>query len=140
MDYKQGYSELYPHADKGEEPIVPSIDYARKTGSFELYQKRKAENTIRAQKAHLAIFETYLLEVGVPLQGLFTNPASWHRITSSLVENFVEWQLLKGYAIKSVNDRLSTIKRYAALACRVGELTTDELFQIETHHKVLEIL
>jgi len=135
MDEKHGNNGHFSSsplqgAEEGVKQTIPAVDHALRAGSFERYQKRKSRNTVRAQKAHLAIFETYLSEVGVPLQGLFTSPASWSRITFGLVENFVEWQLRKGYAIKSVNDRLSTVKRYAALACRTGSLTTDELFLI----------
>ena len=81
-------------------------------------------------RAHLTLFETYLSEVDVPLQGLFTRPASWGTITFGLVEDFVEWQLRKGYAIKSINERLSTVKRYASLACKAGGLAAEELFLI----------
>jgi site-specific recombinase XerD len=135
MDKKQGSSGLFSSsplqgAEEGAKQINPVVDHAIRTGSFECYQKRKSGHTVRAQKAHLAIFETYLSEVGISFQGFFSNPASWRQITFSIVENFVEWQLRKGYAIKSVNERLSTVKRYAALACKSGVLTTDELFLI----------
>jgi len=109
---------------------VLAVEQAIRTGSFERYQKRKTENTVRTHRAHLTLFETYLSEVGVPLRGLFTRPASWGTITFGLVEDFVEWQLRKGYAIKSINERLSTVKRYASLACKAGGLATEELFLI----------
>lgn len=135
MDDKKEDNEINPSflLHSAEEDIKQTdlpLDQPTQTGSFERYQNRKSRHTVRTQKAHLAIFETYLSEVGVPLQGLFKNPASWRQITSRLVENFVEWQLQKGYAIKSVNECLSIIKRYAALACRTGIVTTDELFLI----------
>ncbi len=68
--------------------------------------------------------------VGVPLHDLFTDPEAWKPVTFSLVEQFLDWQLQNGYAIDSINIHLTTVKRYAALACRVGVLSSDELFRI----------
>lgn len=126
----QSSLETHGGAEDDVRDAIRVVNDTVRAGSFERYQRRKAENTVRTQKAHLALFETYLAEAGVPLKELFSHPASWSTITFGLVEEFVEWQLQKGYAMKSINERLSTVKRYAALACKAGGLATDELFLI----------
>ncbi len=97
---------------------------------FERYQKRRADNTLRRQRADMALFEASLADVGIALDHLFTDPSQWRCITFALVEHFLEWQLEKGYAIASINSRLATIKKYAAVACQLGILSSDELFRI----------
>ena len=67
---------------------------------------------------------------GLPVDHLYTDPSQWQGITFALVEHFSEWQLGKGYAIASINGRLATIKKYAALACQLRVLPSDELFRI----------
>ena len=42
------------------------------------------------------------------------------------MEAFVKWQLKEGYAIASVNVRLSTLKSYARLAFQTGTLSAEE--------------
>ena len=103
---------------------------ARCGSSFERYQRRKAENTIRRHKADLALFEAYLAEVGTPVSHLAVDAAAWQTITAEQVEAYVEWQLEEGYAIDSINVHLSTVKRYAGLAYRARGIPGDELLLI----------
>ena len=42
------------------------------------------------------------------------------------MEAFIKWQLEQGYAVSSINVRLSTIKSYARLAMQAGVLTPQE--------------
>ena len=42
------------------------------------------------------------------------------------MEGFVRWQLQQGYALPSVNVRLSSVKTYARLAMQGGALPTQE--------------
>jgi hypothetical protein len=49
-----------------------------------------------------------------------------------LVAAFVQWQLSQGYAIGSINVRLSTIKTYAKLASQAGALHPTEYAMIRT--------
>lgn len=85
--------------------------YARKT-VFPDYLERKAAHTLRRQKADLTLFSRYLQMAGLPLDPnlLQTDPSSWAAMTHGLVEGFLRWQIQEGYAIGSVNVRLSTVK------------------------------
>ena len=115
---------------RNSEQAVQAIRQAVRQDAFERYQRRKADNTVKRQKADIALFEKFLEEEGISQQNLFTDPNAWRIVTFALVEQFVEWQIEQGYAIGSMNIRLTTIRRYAALACQVGVLSSDELFLI----------
>lgn len=48
------------------------------------------------------------------------DPESWRVASWGLVEAFRRLQLDQGYAVESINVRLSTIKTYAGLAHKAG--------------------
>lgn len=93
---------------------------------------RKAQNTQRRKLADVALFEQYLNEAGIPAEGLADSPAAWAGVTWGIVEGFKAWQLARGYAIGSINGRLSTVRTYAKLAAQAEAITPDELRMIET--------
>lgn len=98
---------------------------------FTDYRSRKAPNTLKRQDSDLALFADYLGAVGIPGPlpagaDLGGNPTSWAPITWGLVAGFVRWLLTEGYAIGSVNVRLSTVKVYARLAMQAGVLPAAE--------------
>jgi len=103
---------------------------ARRT--FNDHTARKADNTIRRKIADLALFETFLNGAGVPVAGLFDDPQTWAGVTWGLVEAFKVWMLKQGYAIGSINGRLSTVRTYAKLAAKAGSITPDELRMVQT--------
>ncbi|MBC7870312.1 MAG: site-specific integrase [Chitinophagaceae bacterium] len=47
-------------------------------------------------------------------------------MTWGLVAGFVRWQMNEGYAVTSINVRLSTVKKYAALAFQAGAIEATE--------------
>jgi integrase len=100
--------------------------------SFAEHTSRKAENTTRRKRADLALFETYLNDCGVPATGLYDDPHAWRGVTWGIVEGFKHWQLQRGYAIASINGRLSTVRTYAKLAAKAGAISPDELRMIQT--------
>lgn len=96
---------------------------------FNAYRQRQPPNTRRRQLADLRLFCTYLAAVGVKREAevLATNPIAWRGVTGGLVEGFVRWQVEQGYAIGSINIRLSTVKVYCTLAARAGVLDAQTL-------------
>jgi len=95
--------------------------------AFADYRLRKATNTLRRQDATLALFADYLGDVGGISPGgpaLAGDPGAWAGVTWGLVEGFVKWLLLRGYAVGTVNVHLSTVKTYAKLAEKAGALDT----------------
>jgi integrase len=89
------------------------------------YQERKSAQTLRRQKADVALFEQFLTSAGHIVEGLADELESWSFVTWGLVEAFNRWQLTQGYAMGSVNVRLATIKAYCGLAFTAGHLSTE---------------
>ena len=94
--------------------------------TFAEHTARKADNTIRRKRADLALFETFLNSVNVPASGLYDNPEAWRGVTWGIVKAFAAWQLKRGYAVTSVNGRLSTVRTFAKLAAQAGTITAEE--------------
>lgn len=117
---------------------------------FDDYRARKSTNTLRRQHADLALFARYLGVVAMWDRSLDTNapesealrnvkavwlqtdPESWRGVTWGLVAGFVQWQLTRGYALQSINVRLSTVKKYTALAFKAGIIDATEHALIRT--------
>lgn len=100
---------------------------------FTQYRERLAEHTRRRHDSDLASFAAYLHAIGVWTEvppTLAIDPAAWAGITWGLVAGFVAWQSGEGYAIGSMNVRLSTVKTYARLATKAGVLTAEDYAQI----------
>lgn len=143
---------------------------------FDDYLRRKADNTLRAQRADLASFAAFLGELtafntegtegstieytegtekkergereernardtskergayamrsGPGAEEMQTSPEAWRGVTWGLVDGFVRHLLRQGYAVESVNRKLSTIKCYAKLAGKAGILPEAELVRI----------
>jgi Site-specific recombinase XerD len=93
---------------------------------FADYRSRRAEQTLRRQEADLLLFREFLQAAKIDTGDLATNANAWRVVTWGLVEAFVKWQIEHGYAIPSVNVRLSSIKTYARLAMQTGTLTPQE--------------
>lgn len=114
--------------------VGQAANEAAARSAFADYRSRKAESTIRRQDAALALFSQYLTHAtgGRAPAGdaLATTAAAWRGVTWGLVEGFVKWLLVQGYAVGTVNVRLSTVKTYAKLAAKAGALTTEELAMI----------
>jgi integrase len=96
------------------------------------YQKRKSTQTLRRQKADVALFEQFLASAGHTVKGLVYDLQKWDFVTWGLVEAFNRWQLQQGYATGSVNVRLATIKVYVQLAAKAGHIPHQEFALIKT--------
>ena len=96
------------------------------------YQARKSSQTLRRQRADIALFEQFLASAGHHVEGMGYDLAKWNIATWGLVEAFNRWQLTQGYALGSVNVRLATIKVYCQMAAKAGYLSTQELALIKS--------
>jgi integrase len=100
---------------------------------FDDYRSRRATNTLYRQRADLDLFRVYLDSFGAaPALDLARDPYAWYGITWGLIAGFVRWQLEQGYAVSSINVRLSTVKKYAALAFQAGVIDDTEHALIRT--------
>jgi integrase len=109
-----------------------AANQAAGAGVFSNYQERKAANTLRRQAADLDLFAAFLQSAGVPVGDLANDPEAWRGVSWGLVAAFVKWQLSQGYAVASVNIRLSTVKTFCKLATQSGAIKPEELAMIRT--------
>ena len=111
-----------------------SANQAAAAHIFTDYRSRKAPNTIAAQDADLRTFAVFLNSIrGMPTcaaADLGISPACWDGLTWGIVEAFVKWMLLQGYATSSVNRKLSTVKAYAKLATKASVIDGHEFQMI----------
>lgn len=137
-------------------------DFIRST-VFTRYQQPLAPHTRRRQKADLALFVVFLLEmehqdrIGREVGGLsaslltahltlfwymvaaLSNDAlSWEGITFGLIEMFKQWQLSRGYSIGSINVRLSTVRKYIGLSTDAGCYPQDEYAKVRALSKLIK--
>ena len=125
---------------KTNELAAPSIleqagqaaNKAASAGIFTDYQDRKSDNTLRRHNADLARFVDFLNSADVPCGDLLTNPEAWRGVSWGIVKAFQNWQLKEGYAIGTINGRLSTVKVYAKLAALAGVIDPSELALIQS--------
>jgi len=123
-------------ADEKEiQPLLPgelaqliglNANRAAAQARFHDYRSRRAEETLRRQDADLVLFHEFLAFANLRTGDLANDPGAWRPVTWGLVEAFVTWQLKEGYAINSINVRLSTVKTYARMAMQCGTLTPQE--------------
>lgn len=102
---------------------------------FQRYLSEKSPNTIKRHARDLELFAEYMLDIGImPDQGadFQTNPQAWQGVTWGIVEGFIHWQLREGYAISSVNARLSTVKVYAQMAVKAATIERQEGLLIQS--------
>ena len=102
---------------------------------FQRYLSQKSANTIKRQARDLELFAEYLLDAHIPLQhgaDFQTNPGAWRGVTWGIVEGFAQWLLHEGYAVSSVNARLSTVRIYAQMAVKAGSIDRQEGMLIQT--------
>lgn len=100
------------------------------------YRQGKGPKTLQRQRVDLALFEMFLAEAGAPTTGLVDSLALWAEVSPGLVEAFLNWQLVKGYRIGSINVRLSTVKTYVRLAAQAGYIPGDRAQLIELVHGI----
>jgi len=101
---------------------------------FDDYLSRKAENTIRNQRAALAVFVDYLKAAGVngvTSDQMQHDPMAWEGVTWGIIEGFTKWLLSTGYSIATINNRLSAVKVYCKLAAKSGVIDPRELIMIK---------
>jgi integrase len=89
------------------------------------YQEGLRDETIRRQKTDLLTFARFLASIGTQAGDFYNDLSAWQGIRAGLLETFIEWQKLQGYAIGTINVRLATLKAYCHLAYEVGILDID---------------
>ena len=105
---------------------------AAENAIFKLYQDRRPINTQRSQRAALGIFAEFMRTCGLASPDLYSDPLSWMGITWGLVQTFQAWLLRQGYSVKTINDRVSVVKVYMALANQAGIIPDGEILRLQS--------
>lgn len=102
---------------------------------FQRYLSEKSANTVKRHARDLELFAEYLIDACIPLDNgadFQTNPHAWNGVTWGIVEGFVQWLLHEGYAVSSVNARLSTVRTYAQMAVKAGVIDPQDGMLIQS--------
>ena len=121
-------------------PLAAAAAAANRAAAHHLfteYRRRRAPNTTKRQDEDLVLFTEYLRLAQIILDAspdlaLNASPVQWAGLDWGIVQGFVEWMLQRGYALTTINSRLSTIKVYAELAMKAGTVDADNYTRIKT--------
>lgn len=96
--------------------------------AFKDYQERIDPNTLTRQEYDIALFCKFIASKAVIInkEELLSSPNAWLGITHGMIDGFAKWMIKEGFAIGSINVRLSTVKTYFKLAARAGYIQPDE--------------
>ncbi|WP_420644487.1 tyrosine-type recombinase/integrase [Candidatus Leptofilum sp.] len=126
---------IRPFADTSLETAGQIANQVAGHAIFNRYLSQKSANTLKRHSRDLELFAEYLLDVGImPEHGadFQTNPEAWRGVTWGIIEGFIAWQLQEGYAVTTVNARLSTVKVYAQMAVKAGTVPREEGMLIQS--------
>lgn len=115
------------------EEFGKAANQAASVAAFKLYQDRRPTNTKRSHRTALELFTAFLRFCGIsPAGDLYAEPAAWQGITFGLVTAFMEWLTQSGYAVHTINDRVSTVKTYMRLAHAAGYIPDGEIIRLQS--------
>ncbi|MFZ5910404.1 MAG: tyrosine-type recombinase/integrase [Chloroflexota bacterium] len=99
---------------------------------FALYQERRPPNSQRNQRAALDAFTAFLQSLGVqPAGDLYEDPSAWQGITWGTLQAFQLFLVRAGYALGTVNGRVSTVRLYMGLANQAGYIPDGEILRAQ---------
>lgn len=110
-----------------------AADHASRRDAFAEYHAAQSDNTCAAHLDALKSFSTYLAEAGIRREAadLYHDAEAWRGMSAGLLKGFRTWLLEQGFAISTLNHRLSIIRQYCRLAHAAGTLSDEVLEQVE---------
>lgn len=113
--------------------IAAAANAAAQRFAFAQYRDMLAGNTRKAHKLDLDSLGEFLVSVGIkPTGDMAEDPAAWRDFSWGLLKAFRQWLLDRGYSTATVNRRLATVRRYAALAVEAGVLKPEDIAMVRT--------
>src|SRR6266700_774424 len=108
-----------------------AADHASQTDAFADYHAEQTDNTRAAQLDALKCFSTYLAQAGIQRQAedLYHDAEAWRGISAGLLKGFRKWLLEQGFAIGTLNHRLSILRQYCRLA-NAADTISDEVLEL----------
>ncbi len=106
-----------------------AANHASRTDTFAEYHAEQTDNTRAAQFDALKCFSTYLAAAGIQrrAEDLYQDAEAWRGMSAGLLKGFRKWLLEQGFAIGTLNHRLSIIRQYCRLAHAAGVLSEEVL-------------
>ena len=104
-----------------------AVNHAARKVVFSEYRERLSKYTRRRQDSDLNVFGDYLRSIGLTPGDMVNDPQAWEGMTWGLLEAYKRWLLQAGYAVSTVNIRLTTARVYASLAVKAGVLQEADL-------------
>jgi hypothetical protein len=89
-----------------------------------------AYHTLRRHDNSLRLFMEFLQATGIPVGDLAYDEAAWSAITRKMVEDFIAWQVTRGYALSSVNVQVNSIRVFARLGYFMGTVEWSTFWSI----------
>ncbi len=108
-----------------------AADDASQSDTFAAYHAEQSDNTRAAQRDALKCFSTYLAQADIQRQAedLYQDAQAWRGMSVGLLKGFRKWLLEQGFAIGTLNHRLSIIRQYCRLAHAAGTIP-DEVLEL----------
>src|SRR5256885_13818668 len=108
-----------------------AADHASQTDAFAEYHAEQSDNTRAAQRDALKCFSAYLAAAHIQREAedLYQDAEAWRGMSAGLLKGFRMWLLEQGYAIGTLNHRLSIIRQYCRLA-NVAGVISDEMLEL----------
>ena len=100
------------------------------------YQQYKRPNTLRRQQHEIALFETFLAKMNVPLTGMSEDLSLWAGMSRGLIIAFRHWLEQNNYRIGSINLCISTLRVYCGLSHIAGHLPRQAWEHIDQIHNI----
>ena len=88
--------------------------------------QERAINTVQAYQRDLVTFSDFLAELGATHGDLTRDPCAWAGVTHGLVAAFRQWLFSNGFAVATINRKLTAVKWYAKRAAQVGSIGADD--------------
>lgn len=99
-------------------------EIALRQNDFERFLEQEVSENTRLS------YEKTLAQVGEMLNINLAMPETWVGMTRDIIVGVKDAWLAQGYAIATINSRVATLKKFAALACEAGYLPDHELTRI----------
>lgn len=123
-------TDLIPYEEQPSDLQIAgqAANQAAASGIFADYHARRSTQTLRSQRADLRSFADFLWDAGLDVDGddLQIYAGLWLGMTWGIVEAYKTWLIERGYAVGTVNQRLSTVRSYARLAFKAGYIDQEE--------------
>src|SRR6266566_5675842 len=124
---------LLPRSRYGDDLARAGLaaDHASQTDAFAEYHAEQTDNTRAVQLDALKCFSTYLAQAGIQREAedLYHDAEAWRGMSAGLLKGFRKWLLEQGFAIGTLNHRISILRQYCRLAHTVGVLS-DEVLEL----------